>query len=304
MSIRFVFACLFIVCIGTQKVLSFDLFDWDDLVTNVMSERLFENMQQKENKEIAALSEQITSLLTLDDLSHLKEESPLLNCRLYQDLPHFLPKLLAKKADPNVKEESLGYVTFPLFYAERNIGCFKQLLEAGANPNNWWGEGDSLKTPLLSATSDGNIEVMRLLLRCGANPRVVTHGMLTTTPLQSAVGTGIHQLALQKNRRAMIEVLLQYGANPEQRNEEQIDTLARMRNYFSNKDSFASPAYENPDEYKQIGRKIVEYIDIKHTFLASSFKPEQSDEWVQIPAEIVEHIMPYVVFRLFNEPSQ
>ena len=60
------------------------------------------------------------------------------------------------------------------------------LLEAGAEANDG-GEGDDL-TPLMGACSKGYVEIARLLLAAGADPKAVTRDGLTAMKVAVTLG--------------------------------------------------------------------------------------------------------------------
>lgn len=98
-----------------------------------------------------------------DNLSHLKKDSPLLDYRLYTHCLEFLPKLLAKRANPNV---STFYATpLNLAICAYKPNAMKLLLNAGAQLTD---HTDFI--PLIYAINCGFADGVAMLLKCSANP--------------------------------------------------------------------------------------------------------------------------------------
>lgn len=122
--------------------------------------------------------------------------------------------LLEKGTNPNIqnnkgwnalylaiKNRNLETGTIPVPNADQALPYIKMLLEKGANPNlrltanteirngqraTWMNEAGA--TPFLRASMCGDVEVMRLLLKYGADPKIVTND--NTTPLMAVAGVG------------------------------------------------------------------------------------------------------------------
>ncbi len=95
--------------------------------------------------------------------------------------------LLDAGADVDARGRSRSQWT-PLQHAihRRKIGAARLLLERGADPNASSSPGSL--TPLLMAAADPDPTIVKLLLTCGANPRI--GGEYGETPLTQAVSGG------------------------------------------------------------------------------------------------------------------
>lgn len=101
-------------------------------------------------------------------------------------------------ASPNATGEEYGNaVTASAFDGTKEI--LSMLINAGANLN------DVAGWPLQGAASQGNIEVVELLLQNGAAVNAVSHQFSDGTALQAAVVAGHYEIA---------KLLLDHGANP------------------------------------------------------------------------------------------
>src|SRR2546423_4716561 len=122
--------------------------------------------------------------------------------------------LVEKGADPNiandkgwnplylaVKNRNIETGTIPVPNADQALPFIKLLLDKGANPNlrlsanteirngqraTWMNEDGA--TPFLRASMCGDIETMRLLMKYGADPTLITNDH--TTPLMAVAGVG------------------------------------------------------------------------------------------------------------------
>lgn len=105
--------------------------------------------------------------------------------------------LLKKGASPTYKD---SYGVTPLFLSVRNdnVAMVKELLDAGADPNDW-GSGYH---PLCEAASSWNPEMWRLLIAAGAN--VNAGNEAGWTPLKSAI---------TKGNAGFVELLISKGAD-------------------------------------------------------------------------------------------
>ena len=140
--------------------------------------------------------------------------------------------LLEKGANPNlqnnkgwnalylaVKNRNLETGTVPVPNADQALPYIKALLEKKANPNlrltanteirngqraTWMNEPGA--TPFFRASMCGDVEVMRLLLKYGADPTLITND--NTTPLMAVAGVGytdgfIHDRSEQESMEAV-----------------------------------------------------------------------------------------------------
>jgi len=140
--------------------------------------------------------------------------------------------LLEKGANPNiqnnkgwnalylaVKNRNLETGTIPVPNADQTLPYIKALLDKGANPNlkltanteirngqraTWMNEAGA--TPFLRASMCGDIEVMRMLLKYGADPNIITTDH--TTPLMAVAGVGytdgfIHDRSEEESMQAL-----------------------------------------------------------------------------------------------------
>ena len=129
----------------------------------------------------------------------------------HYDIAHYL---LEKGANPNlqnnkgwnalylaVKNRNLETGTIPVPNQDQTMGFITAILDKGANPNlrlaanteirngqraTWMNEPGA--TPFLRAAMCGDIEVMRLLVKHGADPTIATTD--NTTPLMAVAGVG------------------------------------------------------------------------------------------------------------------
>jgi ankyrin repeat protein len=111
-----------------------------------------------------------------------------------------LEKCLKRDADPNKKDE-LGMR--PLEYAS-SFECIKLLLEAGAEPDIFFESTGS--TPLQIASIRQHTDVVKILLKYGANPNIPNMNGLT------ALDHAVHACNLRGNTD-IVESLLSHGAD-------------------------------------------------------------------------------------------
>jgi ankyrin repeat protein len=104
-------------------------------------------------------------------------------------------RLLLMGADINTKND-FGLTPFELSVVGNNCSVVEYFLQLGQNPNLERGGG----TPLMSAAANGNIELLRLLLKYGANPDSPGDGK--GTALMSATG-----------HTEIFKILVDHGAN-------------------------------------------------------------------------------------------
>jgi len=146
-------------------------------------------------------------------------------------------ELLEMGADPNVKQGSLSALHM-VAMADESIcaGILELLLEYGANPN----VRDSVgATPLHDATLSGKINAVKKLLEHGADVNVRTTGAIVVmeeyagifTESTYSVVTPLH-LAAYKGYAEIAKILLERGANPNIRDDDDLTPLeiAQMRN--------------------------------------------------------------------------
>lgn len=104
-------------------------------------------------------------------------------------------RLLDMGADINTKNE-FGLTPFELAVVGNNCSVAEYFLQLGQNPNIERGGG----TPLMSAAANGNMELLKLLLKYGADPD--SHGDGQASALMSATG-----------HTEIFKILVNYGAN-------------------------------------------------------------------------------------------
>lgn len=131
---------------------------------------------------------------TKDDITH-----DIYDCCLY-DNDKGLERCLKNGVDPNKKDE-IGMR--PLEYAS-SFECIKLLLEAGAEPNIFFESTSG--TPLQIASIRNHTDVVKILLKYGANPNIPNLNGLT------ALDHACHACNLRGDID-IIETLLAYGAN-------------------------------------------------------------------------------------------
>ncbi len=161
--------------------------------------------------------------------------------------------LLNHGADPNlsnekgwnplylaVKHRNIETGTIPVPNANQALDFIQLLLDKGANPNlrlkanteirngqraTWLNEAGA--TPFLRAALCGDIEVMKLLLKHGADPTINTDDH--TTPLMAAAGVGysegfIHDRSEEETIEAM-KLILDLGADVNAANDQGLTAL-------------------------------------------------------------------------------
>jgi len=121
-------------------------------------------------------------------------------CCLY-DNDKDLEKCLKNGVDPNKKDE-LGMR--PLEYAS-SFECIKLLLEAGAEPNIFFESTGS--TPLQIASIRQHTDVVKILLKYGANPNIPNMNGL------AALDHAVHAMNVCNGCVDIVEVLLAHGAD-------------------------------------------------------------------------------------------
>ena len=148
--------------------------------------------------------------------------------------------LLAEKADPNTVDQN-GRT--PLGYAGVNLELLRVLLTAKADPNL-----DTAKPPLIQAADGDNSAALALLLAQGASPEV-RGGDDSVTPLlitvlwsntngiaallaaaadvnvQDRFGNSALHYAVRTGNPAVLQMLLEKGANPNVRNDQGVTPL-------------------------------------------------------------------------------
>ena len=161
--------------------------------------------------------------------------------------------LLEHGADPNianekgwnplylaVKHRNIETGTIPVPNANQALDFIKMLLDRNADPNlrlkanteirngqraTWLNEAGA--TPFLRAALCGDIEVMKLLLAHGADPKIATEDH--TTPLMAAAGVGysdgfIHDRSVEETVEAM-KLILDLGADVNAANDQGLTAL-------------------------------------------------------------------------------
>ena len=139
-----------------------------------------------------------------------------------------------------VKHRNIETGTIPVPNANQAMDFIKLLLDRGANPDlrvssnteirngqraTWLNEAGA--TPFLRAALCGDIEVMKLLLAHGADPKIPTDDH--TTPLMAAAGVGysegfIHDRSEEETIDAM-KLILDLGANVNDANDNGLTAL-------------------------------------------------------------------------------
>ena len=104
-------------------------------------------------------------------------------------------RLLLMGADINAKND-FGLTPFELAVVGNNCSVVEYFLQLGQNPNLERGGG----TPLMSAAANGNIELLKLLLKYGADPDLPGDGKANA--LMSATG-----------HTEIFKILVSHGAN-------------------------------------------------------------------------------------------
>jgi ankyrin repeat protein len=108
-------------------------------------------------------------------------------------------ELLKKGADVNTKNE-FGSTPFKLAVVGNNVNVVELFLQLGQDPNKESDKAIPNVTPLMSAAANGNIELLKLLLKYGAKPDYPGSG--EGTALMSATG-----------HTEIFKILINHGAN-------------------------------------------------------------------------------------------
>ena len=155
------------------------------------------------------------------DLSYLTSDSPLLEIVKHKELNNLVEFMLKCKANPNVKDNVLSSNT-PLCNAARcnNAQAALSLIQAGANISS---KNDLDNTPLHIAVRYNSYEVIDVLLQSGAP--IHEKNSCGDTPLHTALEQDIFSSGLWKNRKKIVELLLQYGADPLAQNNKKDDAF-------------------------------------------------------------------------------
>ncbi|PIA31496.1 hypothetical protein AQUCO_04900059v1 [Aquilegia coerulea] len=95
--------------------------------------------------------------------------------------------LLNHHADPNIYSHRTMYTPLSASILAPSLACMVLLIEAGADPN----AGSCGGTPLIHAALESETEMIKCLLKAGANPDVTND--LGLTPLEIAAINGCHQ---------------------------------------------------------------------------------------------------------------
>ena len=139
-----------------------------------------------------------------------------------------------------VKHRNIETGTIPVPNANQALDFIKMLLDSGADTNlrlkanteirngqraTWLNEAGA--TPFLRAALCGDIEVMKLLLAHGADPKIPTNDH--TTPLMAAAGVGysdgfIHDRSVEETIEAM-KLILDLGADVNAANDQGLTAL-------------------------------------------------------------------------------
>lgn len=218
MQYKTIFLSAIITLSGTLLQAMEDKSDYQDSDFSVA-----QSIKSVENEHgIQLFKQKISKILAdNDDLSHLKEDSPLLDLTLYNDCVDLLPQLLAKGANPNVIEK-VG-IARPLTRAivAQKIVAMSILIRKGAM---------ILPEDLACAIDFGFADGVELLLKKGANPNTMIKNAVgkKITPLMKAM-TGSYSI-LAENRAAITETLRKHGAHLLDTEE---SALANMKEHHS-----------------------------------------------------------------------
>jgi hypothetical protein len=197
-----------------------------------------------------------------NDLSYLKEKSPLLNYRIYgnKDFEPFIQQLLDKKANPNVlkfepfiqhlldkKEINYTPLYFSTALSSDNI-ITEYLLKAGADPN-----AKETYPPLINTIYYGSLNTIRLLLQYGANPNI-QHPNTGDTPLMKAFSPSKLFPCNEGTQLSIVRLLLAYGADLSLTNKEGKDIF-----HFIEKNKEIKMNKTRALEYKMAARAVLRY---------------------------------------------
>lgn len=125
---------------------------------------------------------------------------------------------------------------YPLVIAsgKGDLEAMKLLLEHGADPNairyhqHSTRQSIVISTSLLSAVESGNVEAVRILLNHGADPNLRAQGR----PLRTDSRPLLQAIRCERNDTEMVELLLDYGANPYDNGSRGKDGAQRLARYL------------------------------------------------------------------------
>ena len=233
-----------------------------------------------------------------DDLSNLKEKSPLLNYNLYhhREMTPLISVLLKKRANPNVSKNK----RCPLYHAISccNTQAAEYLLQAGAEPN---GLVDQSWPHLINAISLGNISLISCLLFYGADPdaHFSQAGNIVDTEIHiedpsliysfgPVIRFGGSTIGFRHTKRSeIIRLLLSYNANTALQDKQGNTALQISKVNYLN--SFQT---EN-DQYKENYRNAARIL-VRNKLLTRMLST------IPLPAQTIQIIMGYES----SEPNQ
>lgn len=149
--------------------------------------------------------------------------TPLADAARAGDVPT-IRSLITHGADPN---EAAGQNNWsPLLHAIHTgqIRSVEALLDGGADVNRLSGDGI---TPLMMAAGYGYVDIVQLLLKRGANPRIVDHGGFHALDIAAAGVADIDRFTLFQCQEETVRVLR--DADPAVHMNSKVATWARAK---------------------------------------------------------------------------
>jgi ankyrin repeat protein len=194
-----------------------------------LSNQDYKQLKEDREKELLAFKIRVKTLLDSGaDFRNIGNKSPLLDEKILE-FPDLLKKLIEKGADVDIK----GHLRqTPLHRAiiHRKLKCVSILLEGGADPNYNPNHFVANAAPLEEAISRGCLEIVKELLKFGADVRTISSNG-NTLIMEAFLGDTIF-LNLQEKRTAIAEELINAGADPMQVNRKGLTSLKFAQEEF------------------------------------------------------------------------
>jgi hypothetical protein len=208
----------------------------------------------EKRKSLETFVESIENLLSTEgSLDQIQVDSPLLNSKIYQ-LSILLEKLLIRKINVNVKNE-LG------------------------------------QTPLVLAIEAGQLEVVRIFLKYGAD--IHLKDLTGQSPIMVALKhSASNTFNLRKNRLNIVKELVRYGVDPNREDQDGLDTVQFLKKLCEEYETDFHLAYEIPS-LKAVARFMVNYTYRKRELLDMVLPSHDGSMMIPLPLNVVDLIMSF-----------